>query len=175
MLQQRVSDDLPHLTDHYLELSSEKGPGILVVNYYPEPDPDEPELDPELELGIQSETRFLKPSQIPQFMKESGLEELPADFATHDPQTEFDSPWKDVIERYFEDFIQFFLPQAYGEIEWSRGFEFLAQETRPDAQRRLASKLAITRRLYDRGDSREDVINLFGFIDWVMSLPVALE
>ncbi len=28
--------------------------------------------------------------------------------------TEFDSPWKDVIERYFEDFIQFFLPQAHG-------------------------------------------------------------
>ncbi len=24
-LQQRVSDDLPHLTDYYLELSSEKG------------------------------------------------------------------------------------------------------------------------------------------------------
>jgi len=220
------------------------------------------------------------------------------------PQTEFDSSWKDVIECYFQDFIRFFCPQADEEIEWNRGFEFLdkelqqvvrdaelgrrlvdklvkvwrtggeetwalihlevqsfeetnfaermfvyhyriydrykrtvvslailgdersswrperfgyelwgcevgfkfpvvklldykqqwsaletsrnpfatvvmahllAQETRPDAQRRLASKLAITRRLYDRGDSREDVINLFGFIDWVMSLPAALE
>lgn len=87
-LQQRVSDDLPHLTDYYLELSSEKGPGILVVNYYPEPDPDEPEFDSELELGIQSETYFLKPSQIPQFIKESGLEELPDDFAAHDHQTQ---------------------------------------------------------------------------------------
>ena len=62
------------------------------------------------------------------------------------PQTEFDSPWKDVIERYFEDFIQFFLPQAYGEIEWSRGFEFLDKELQQvvrDAElgRRLADKL----------------------------------
>ena len=220
------------------------------------------------------------------------------------PQTEFDSPWKDVIERYFQDFILFFLPQAHGEIDWTRDYEFLdkelqqvvrdaelgrrladklvkvwrtggeeawvlihvevqsqeesdfaermfvyhyriydrykrtvvslavlgdersswrperfgyelwgsdvglkfpvvklldykqqwsaletsrnpfatvvmahllAQETRPDAQRRLASKLAITRRLYDHGYEREDVINLFGFIDWVMSLPASLE
>lgn len=86
--QQRVSDDLPHLSDYYLELSSQKGPGILVVNYYPDPDPDEPELDPELELGIQCETRFLKKSQIPQFIAESGLEELQADFEAHDPQTQ---------------------------------------------------------------------------------------
>ncbi len=220
------------------------------------------------------------------------------------PQTEFDSPWKDVIERYFEDFIRFFFPQAHGEIEWSRGKEFLdkelqqvvrdaelgrrlvdklvkiwrtggeeawvlihvevqsqeesdfaermfvylyriydrykrtvvslavlgdarstwrpnqfgyslwgcevgfkfpvvklldykqnwsaleassnpfatvvmahlkAQETRDDAQERFSSKLALTRRLYERGYSREDVINLFGFIDWVLSLPEELE
>jgi len=87
-LQQRVSDGLPHLIDYYLDLSSEKGPGILVVNYYPEPDPDELEFDPDLELGIQSETRFLKPSQIPQLIAESGLEELSGAFAAHDPQTQ---------------------------------------------------------------------------------------
>ncbi len=50
-----------------------------------------------------------------------------------------------------------------------------AQETRSDATGRFASKLAITRRLYDLGYEREDVINLFGFIDWVMSLPEELE
>ena len=86
MLRQRVSEDLPHLTNYYLELSSEQGPGILVVNYYPEPDPDEPELDSE--LGIQCETRFLKTSQIPKFIEESGLEELQADFEAHNPQTQ---------------------------------------------------------------------------------------
>lgn len=84
MLRHQVSDDLPHLSNYYLELSSEQGPGILVVNYYPQPDPDEPELDSE--LGIQCETRFLKPSQIPQFVEEFGLEELQADFEAHDLQ-----------------------------------------------------------------------------------------
>lgn len=220
------------------------------------------------------------------------------------PQTEFDSPWKDVIERYFQDFIQFFLPQAHGEIDWTRDYEFLdkelqqvvrdaelglrlvdklvkiyrtggeeawvlvhieiqgqpesgfaermyvynyriydrykrsvasiavlgdersswrpdqfgyelwgsevlfrfpvvklldykqqwsaidassnpfatvvmahlkAQETRQKRSERFEWKLAITRRLYELGYGREDVINLFGFIDWVMSLPASLE
>ncbi len=50
-----------------------------------------------------------------------------------------------------------------------------AQETRADRSRRFEWKLAITRRLYERRLSREDVINLFGFIDWVMSLPSELE
>lgn len=106
-------------------------------------------------------------------------------------QTEFDSPWKDLIEQYFEDFILFFFPQAHGEIEWSQGYEFLDKELQQvvrDAElgrrlvdklvkiwRRFEWKLALTRRLYERGFSREDVINLFGFIDWVMSLPEALE
>jgi len=31
-LQQLVSNDLPSLTSYYIEVSSEKGPGVLVVN-----------------------------------------------------------------------------------------------------------------------------------------------
>lgn len=221
-----------------------------------------------------------------------------------EPQTEFDTPWKDILQGYFEDFILFFFPQAHGEIEWTRGFEFLdnelqqvvrdaelgrrlvdklvkiylrsgseawvlvhievqsqeesefaqrmfvyhyriydrykrrvaslavlgderaswrpnqfgyqlfgcevgfrfpvvklldyqqqwsalessrnpfatvvmahlkAQETRSDRLRRKEWKWALTRRLYEQGYEREDVINLFQFIDWVMSLPQELE
>lgn len=60
--------------------------------------------------------------------------------------TEFDSPWKEALERYFEDFILFFFPQAHGEIEWSRGYEFLDKELQQvvrDAElgRRLVDKL----------------------------------
>ena len=51
----------------------------------------------------------------------------------------------------------------------------LAQQTRNDARGRFSSKLALTRRLYEQGYQREDVINLFQFIDWVMSLPTELE
>ncbi len=50
-----------------------------------------------------------------------------------------------------------------------------AQETRADRSRRLEWKLAITRRLYEQGYERQDVLNLFQFIDWVMSLPEELE
>ncbi|MBD2044022.1 cytosolic protein [Microcoleus sp. FACHB-672] len=221
-----------------------------------------------------------------------------------EPQTEYDTPWKDALERYFEEFIAFFFPQAHGDIDWQRGYEFLdkelqqvvrdaelgrrlvdklvkiyraggeetwvlvhievqnqeesnfaermyvyhyrifdrykrsiaslavlgderagwrperfsdelwgcevnfrfpvvklldyqeswqalersrnpfatvvmahlkAQETRDDARGRFSSKLYLTRRLYEQGYEREDVINLFGFIDWVMNLPAQLE
>ncbi|OCQ90737.1 cytosolic protein [Oscillatoriales cyanobacterium USR001] len=222
----------------------------------------------------------------------------------NNPQTEFDSPWKDILELYFADFIQFFLPVAYTEINWERPPEFLdkelqkvvrdaelgrrlvdklvkvwrkngtetwvlihvevqsqeeseftermfvyhyriydkyrhqvvsvailgderknwqpkefgyqlwetkvqfnfkvvklldyaltwseletsrnpfaivviahlkAQETKDDRQERKKWKLALIRRLYEQNYSRVDVINLFQFIDWVMSLPEELE
>jgi hypothetical protein len=62
------------------------------------------------------------------------------------PQTEFDSPWKQILQLYFPDFMQFFFPQAHEEIDWSRGFEFLDKELQQvvrDAElgRRLADKL----------------------------------
>ena len=43
-------------------------------------------------------------------------------------------------------------------------------ETRQDDQERLAAKLGLMRRLYQRGYSRQDIVNLFRFIDWVMQL-----
>lgn len=221
-----------------------------------------------------------------------------------DSQTEFDTPWKEVLEIYFEDFILFFFPQAHREIDWTRNPEFLdkelqqvvrdaelgkrlvdklvkvyliggeeawvlvhievqsqeesnfaermfvyhyriydryrrsvaslavlgdergnwrpnqfddqlfgseilfrfpivklldyrqqestleasrnpfatvvmahlkAQETRKDGSKRKASKLALTRRLYELQFERQDILNLFRFIDWVMNLPKTLE
>jgi hypothetical protein len=44
------------------------------------------------------------------------------------PQTEYDSPWKQILQLYFKDFMLFFFPQAHSEIDWSRGFEFLDKE-----------------------------------------------
>ncbi|WP_193200627.1 cytosolic protein [Nostoc sp. MG11] len=65
---------------------------------------------------------------------------------TNNPQTEFDSPWKQILELYFADFMHFFFPQAHGEIDWSRGFEFLDKELQQvvrDAElgQRFADKL----------------------------------
>ncbi len=50
-----------------------------------------------------------------------------------------------------------------------------AQETRRDETARQTWKLNLTRRLYEQGYDRKDVINLFRFIDWVMQLPEELE
>lgn len=44
------------------------------------------------------------------------------------PQTEYDSPWKDVLERYFEDFMLFFFPQIHRRIDWTKKPEFLDKE-----------------------------------------------
>ena len=44
-------------------------------------------------------------------------------------------------------------------------------ETKHDLTRRRQWKVDLARRLYDRGRDREYVINLFRFIDWIMTLP----
>jgi len=36
--------------------------------------------------------------------------------------------WKEIIEDLFEDFIEFFLPELYKEIDFNEGYEFLDQE-----------------------------------------------
>jgi hypothetical protein len=60
---------------------------------------------------------------------------------------QFDSPWKEILEAYFQDFVQFFFPQIHDEIDWSRGYDFLDQELQQIAKdaeigKRLADKLA---------------------------------
>jgi hypothetical protein len=50
-----------------------------------------------------------------------------------------------------------------------------ALETRQNRKKRKEAKLALTKRLYEQGYQREDIINLFKFIDWLMSLPTELE
>jgi hypothetical protein len=50
-----------------------------------------------------------------------------------------------------------------------------ALETRTNRKKRKEAKLALTKRLYEQGYQREDILNLFKFIDWLMSLPAELE
>ncbi len=47
---------------------------------------------------------------------------------TNTPQADYDSPWKEIIERYFPEFMAFFFPQAYAAIDWSAGYTFLDKE-----------------------------------------------
>jgi hypothetical protein len=50
-----------------------------------------------------------------------------------------------------------------------------AQETATDAVQRYAWKLRLTKSLYQRGYGRQDILELFRFIDWLMELPDGLE
>ncbi|MGK7900790.1 MAG: hypothetical protein AB4352_05135 [Hormoscilla sp.] len=45
----------------------------------------------------------------------------------NEPRAEYDSPWKDIIGKYFPEFLEFFFPAAHGQIDWSKKYEF--QET----------------------------------------------
>ena len=49
------------------------------------------------------------------------------------------------------------------------------QDTRHDEQGRKRWKLYLVKRLYERGYRKEDVINLFRFIDWIMGLSEEME
>ena len=42
----------------------------------------------------------------------------------------YDSPWKDVLELYLEEFFEFFLPEAHGDIDWQRPPVSLDKELR---------------------------------------------
>jgi hypothetical protein len=44
-------------------------------------------------------------------------------------------------------------------------------ETRSDAERRLSWKIELTWRLYERGYSQEEIIDLVAVIDWLLALP----
>ncbi|BAZ08289.1 hypothetical protein NIES4071_00940 [Calothrix sp. NIES-4071] len=62
------------------------------------------------------------------------------------PPTAYDSPWKDILQTYFEDFMLFFFPNAHREIDWTKQVEFLdkeLEEITKDAEigRRFADKL----------------------------------
>lgn len=59
---------------------------------------------------------------------------------------DYDSPWKEMLERYFEEFMAFFFPAAHQAINWAAGYEFLDKELQQivrDAElgRRLVDKL----------------------------------
>ncbi|WP_445253254.1 hypothetical protein [Nostoc sp. 106C] len=42
--------------------------------------------------------------------------------------TDYDSPWKEIIELYFPRFLEFFFTLAYAAIDWTRPYEFLDTE-----------------------------------------------
>lgn len=61
-------------------------------------------------------------------------------------RSEQDSVWKEVLDAYFKEFLEFFFPDIHAEIDWNRKYEFLDKELekisrRSDLGRRLVDKL----------------------------------
>lgn len=61
-------------------------------------------------------------------------------------ETDYDSPWKEALERYFTDFMALYFPSAHQGIDWTKGYDFLDKELQQivrDAEtgRRLVDKL----------------------------------
>jgi len=60
---------------------------------------------------------------------------------------DYDSPWKNALEEYFEEFMQLFFPDTHADIDWSRPIEFMDKELQQvaleaEVGRRYADKLA---------------------------------
>lgn len=51
----------------------------------------------------------------------------------------------------------------------------LTRRTRGDDHRRYQAKLRLIRLLYDQGWQRQQVLDLFSVLDWMMRLPTALQ
>ena len=42
--------------------------------------------------------------------------------------SDFDSPWKEAFDHYFESFLELFLPEVRSVIDWAKGYEHLDKE-----------------------------------------------
>ncbi len=58
---------------------------------------------------------------------------------------DYDSPWKDLLDRFFEAFMAFFFSEAHAQIDWTRGFEFLDKELQ-----KITADAALGRRAVDK-------------------------
>jgi hypothetical protein len=45
-----------------------------------------------------------------------------------DNRDDFDNPWKVLLEKYFQQFMQLFFPEIHDDIDWSKGYDFMDQE-----------------------------------------------
>ncbi|MCU0427268.1 MAG: hypothetical protein MUF71_16765 [Candidatus Kapabacteria bacterium] len=63
---------------------------------------------------------------------------------------DFDTPWKEALNIYFREFMEFFFAEIATAIDWNAGYEFLDKELQQvvrDAElgKRIADKLVSVR------------------------------
>ncbi|KPA19131.1 hypothetical protein MHK_000652, partial [Candidatus Magnetomorum sp. HK-1] len=71
-------------------------------------------------------------SDLPQTQDVKSIYETVIDYiddnAAMPVRNDFDSPWKEIIEKYFESFMRFFYPEIASDIDWEKGYESLDKE-----------------------------------------------
>ena len=60
-------------------------------------------------------------------------------------QHDYDSPWKEILSHYFQEFMTFFFPEVSEEIDWAKGYELLDKELR-----QIAREAEIGKRVADQ-------------------------
>ena len=70
---------------------------------------------------------------------------------------QYDTPWKEAVERYFPEFMAFYFPDAHAQIDWGQSYTFLEQELAAIAQdadlgKRYVDKLVRVTRLTGQED-----------------------
>ncbi|MGH9845812.1 MAG: DUF4351 domain-containing protein [Blastocatellia bacterium] len=61
------------------------------------------------------------------------------------PIPDYDTPWKDILDRLLPQFMAFFFPDAHRQIDWRRGYELLDKELQ-----KITADAAIGRRAVDK-------------------------
>ncbi len=73
---------------------------------------------------------------------------------------DYDSPWKEAIERCFADFLAFYFPEVHAQLDWSQPIDFLEQELRSVVHDGEPDKCVIDKlvRVTRQGGQREWVV-----------------
>jgi hypothetical protein len=53
-------------------------------------------------------------------------------------KTDFDSPWKDILETYFQSALELCFPRIARQIDWSKGVQPLSKEFQKHLKSRSA-------------------------------------
>jgi len=64
---------------------------------------------------------------------------------TRQPSADFDNPWKEMLDKYFRQFMLMFFPAVHDEIDWDQGYELLEQELN-----RIAASAKTGKRFVDK-------------------------
>jgi hypothetical protein len=59
------------------------------------------------------------------------------------PRTDYDSPWKEALDLYFQAFLAFFFPAIHRDIDWARGIESLDKELQQIAPKAVRGRLYV--------------------------------